>query len=244
MTTQDQDTFVFETSLSAISGFLLSNIREQMGVNQREIAKIFDMTHVTYGSMERGETAINTDFIYMLCTLVGIKFSDYFSLIDDIIFELENKDSCLVTDNIKINIIPSSEILKITSDPEYKEVEFSKDKKHNLIIGESFLFFLGSENKAKISDLSKIRLTKEQIKEMVNLKSDDIEIDQGMTGTAQLGAAMLATGGPLGFNATNGIATASAVAGAAIAGPVGWVGLAGFGLYKAYKKVKEDKKNK
>lgn len=239
MTTQDQDTFVFETSLSAISGFLLSNIREQMGVNQREIAKIFDMTHVTYGSMERGETAINTDFIYMLCTLVGIKFSDYFSLIDDIIFELENKDSCLVTDNIKINIIPSSEILKITSDPEYKEVEFSKDKKHNLIIGESFLFFLGSENKAKISDLSKIRLTKEQIKEMVNLKSDDIEIDQSNNvGTVQLGE------GVLGFNTTTGLTTASVVAGAAIAGPVGWVGLAGFGLYKAYKKVKEDKKNK
>lgn len=239
MTTQDQDTFVFETSLSAISGFLLSNIREQMGVNQREIAKIFDMTHVTYGSMERGETAINTDFIYMLCTLVGIKFSDYFSLIDDIIFELENKDSCLVTDNIKINIIPSSEILKITSDPEYKEVEFSKDKKHNLIIGESFLFFLGSENKAKISDLSKIRLTKEQIKEMVNLKSDDIEIEQSNNvGTVQLGA------GVLGFNTTTGIATASAVAGAVVAGPVGWAGLAGFGLYKAYKKVKEDKKNK
>ena len=239
MTTQDQDTFVFETSLSAISGFLLSNIREQMGVNQREIAKIFDMTHVTYGSMERGETAINTDFIYMLCTLVGIKFSDYFSLIDDIIFELENKDSCLVTDNIKINIIPSSEILKITSDPEYKEVEFSKDKKHNLIIGESFLFFLGSENKAKISDLSKIRLTKEQIKEMVNLKSDDIEIDHSNNvGTVQLGA------GVLGFNTTNGLATASAVAGAVVAGPVGWAGLAGFGLYKAYKKVKEDKKNK
>lgn len=239
MTTQDQDTFVFETSLSAISGFLLSNIREQMGVNQREIARIFDMTHVTYGSMERGETAINTDFIYMLCTLVGIKFSDYFSLIDDIIFELENKDSCLVTDNIKINIIPSSEILKITSDPEYKEVEFSKDKKHNLIIGESFLFFLGSENKAKISDLSKIRLTKEQIKEMVNLKSDDIEIDHSNNvGTVQLGA------GVLGFNTTNGLATASAVAGAVVAGPVGWAGLAGFGLYKAYKKVKEDKKNK
>ncbi|MEB6558781.1 helix-turn-helix transcriptional regulator [Acinetobacter baumannii] len=239
MTTQDQDTFVFETSLSAISGFLLSNIREQMGVNQREIARIFDMTHVTYGSMERGETAINTDFIYMLCTLVGIKFSDYFSLIDDIIFELENKDSCLVTDNIKINIIPSSEILKITSDPEYKEVEFSKDKKHNLIIGESFLFFLGSENKAKISDLSKIRLTKEQIKEMVNLKSDDIEIEQSNNvGTVQLGA------GVLGFNTTTGLTTASVVAGAVVAGPVGWAGLAGFGLYKAYKKVKEDKKNK
>lgn len=234
MTTQDQDTFVFETSLSAISGFLLSNIREQMGVNQREIAKIFDMTHVTYGSMERGETAINTDFIYMLCTLVGIKFSDYFSLIDDIIFELENKDSCLVTDNIKINIIPSSEILKITSDPEYKEVEFSKDKKHNLIIGESFLFFLGSENKAKISDLSKIRLTKEQIKEMVNLKSDDIEIDQSNVGTVQLGSAM--------FGTSNTVMAGGLTTAAIASGPIGWVGLAGFGLYKAYKKVKEDKK--
>ena len=236
MTTQDQDTFVFETSLSAISGFLLSNIRDQMGVNQREIAKIFDMTHVTYGSMERGETAINTDFIYMLCTLVGIKFSDYFNLIDDIIFELENKSACSISDNIKINIIPSSEILKIVSDPEYKEVEFSKEKKHNLIIGESFLFFLGSENKAKISDLSKIRLTKEQIKEMVNLKSDDIEIDQSNVGTVQLGSAM--------FGTSNTVMAGAMTTAAITSGPIGWVGLAGFGLYKAYKKVKEDKKNK
>ncbi len=186
--------------------------------------------------MERGETAINTDFIYMLCTLVGIKFSDYFNLIDDIIFELENKSACSISDNIKINIIPSSEILKIVSDPEYKEVEFSKEKKHNLITGESFLFFLGSENKAKISDLSKIRLTKEQIKEMVNLKSDDIEIDQSNVGTVQLGSAM--------FGTSNTVMAGAMTTAAITSGPIGWVGLAGFGLYKAYKKVKEDKKNK
>ena len=233
MTTQDQDTFVFETSLSAISGYLLSKIRDQMGVNQREIAKIFDMTHVTYGSMERGETAINTDFIYMLCTMVGIKFSDYFSLIDEIILELQEKDSFMLSDNIRINIIPSSEILKITSEPEYKEIEFSKDKKHNLIIGESFNFFLSQDIKAKVSGLSKIRLTKDQIKEMVNLKSDDIEIDKSNVGAG------------VGLNTTTGFAAGSLIAGVVAAGPVGWAaGIAGFGLYKAYKKVKEDKKNK
>lgn len=230
MTTSDNDTFVFETSLSAISGFLLSNIRTQMGVNQREIAKIFDMTHVTYGSMERGETSINTDFIYMLCTMVGIKFSDYFSIIDEILFELQNKDSCIVADNIKVNIIPSSEILKIVSEPEYKEVEFSKDKKHNLIIGESFNFFLSQDIKAKISILSKIRLTKDQIKEMVKLKSDDIDLDN-LNINASLGAISI-TSGALGMGA--GLAV--------LAGPIGWAGLAGVGLYKAYKKTKEDKK--
>ncbi|WP_180139511.1 helix-turn-helix transcriptional regulator [Acinetobacter sp. YH12043] len=234
MTTQDQDTFVFETSLSAISGYLLSKIRDQMGVNQREIAKIFDMTHVTYGSMERGETAINTDFIYMLCTMVGIKFSDYFSLIDEIILELQEKDSFMLSDNIRINIIPSSEVLKIVSEPEYKEVEFSKDKKHNLITGESFNFFLSQDIKAKVAGLSKIRLTKEQIKEMVNLKSDDIDIDQSNVGTMQLGA--------VSFGTTNGITAASLTSAAMLSGPIGWAGLAGFGLYKAYKKVKEDKK--
>ncbi|MFX5722647.1 helix-turn-helix transcriptional regulator [Acinetobacter baumannii] len=230
MTTQDQDTFVFETSLSAISGYLLSKIRDQMGVNQREIAKIFDMTHVTYGSMERGETAINTDFIYMLCTMVGIKFSDYFSLIDEIILELQEKDSFMLSDNIRINIIPSSEVLKIVSEPEYKEVEFSKDKKHNLITGESFNFFLSQDIKAKVAGLSKIRLTKEQIKEMVNLKSDDIDTTSIESGSISLGAVSTASG----------LSTSALVLG----GPIGWVGLAGVGLYKAYKKVKEDKKNK
>ena len=239
MTTSDNDTFVLETSLSAISGFLLSNIRTQMGVNQREIAKIFDITHVTYGSMERGETTINTDFIYMLCTMVGIKFSDYFSLIDEILFELENKDSCIIVDNIKVNIIPSSEILKIVSEPGYKEVEFSKDKKHNLIIGESFNFFLSQDIKAKISILSKIRLTKDQIKEMVKLKSDDIDLDNLNSNAIWL-AGSLEKGG-LGM-ATGNAAVGGIVAGVLLAGPIGWASLAGMGLYKAYKKTKEDKK--
>ncbi|NNH78318.1 helix-turn-helix domain-containing protein [Acinetobacter sp. ANC 5380] len=230
MTTSDNDTFVFETSLSAISGFLLSNIRTQMGVNQREIAKIFDMTHVTYGSMERGETSINTDFIYMLCTMVGIKFSDYFSLIDEILFELQNKDSCIVADNIKVNIIPSSEILKIISQPEYKEIEFSKDKKHNLITGESFNFFLSQDIKAKISILSRIRLTKDQIKEMVDLKSYHIKFDSKNKSViiSKREALTLGSNGSSDFT---------------LGGPVGaLLSTGGLALYKAYKKVKEDKK--
>ena len=54
------------TSLSAISGLMLSHIRKAMGVAQSDMGKLFDMSHATYRSIEKGETAINADFIFML----------------------------------------------------------------------------------------------------------------------------------------------------------------------------------
>jgi len=145
MTTKTHEPIQVHTSLSAISGFILFNIRDQMGVNQREMSKIFDMTHVTYGSMERGETAINSDFIYMLCSLLGIKFSDYFALIEELIAHITTVNSCVLQDNIVVNIIPSSDILKIINSGYNTAETFSNEREHNLIIGQDFSFFITQE---------------------------------------------------------------------------------------------------
>lgn len=112
MATADKDTLSYVTSISALSGFILYHIRNQMGLNHREIAKIFDITHTTYGNMERGDTAVNADFIYMLCTLSGIKFSSYFSLLEDLIINIEKVEKGLNGEKVKIKIIPSTDLQK------------------------------------------------------------------------------------------------------------------------------------
>jgi transcriptional regulator with XRE-family HTH domain len=238
MTDKNLEPIHFQTSLSAISGFMLYNIRDQMGVNQREISKIFDMTHVTYGSMERGETAINSDFIYMLCSLVGIKFSDYFVLIDEIVNHLTNINTCQLNSNILVRIIPSSDILKYMNATNGKVSEgyaIGADM-INLIIGQNFNFFLSNEIKSKIALLSQFRLTDAQIKELININTEELEnklhfmddrsLAEGSSVAASLASLSIASA--LGLNVTS--------------TTVGLIGVGGYELYKAYKKNKEDKK--
>lgn len=239
MTTKNLELIHAQTSLSAISGFLLFNIRDQMGVNQRELAKIFDMTHVTYGSMERGETAINSDFIYMLCSMLGIKFSDYFALIEELVSHLTATTSCALSENIVVSIIPSSDILKIINSGYNHAEAFNNEREHNLILGQDFSFFLTQELRVKVLTLCQTRLTSEKIKELVNMKSENLnEIEQQLIQNENIqsqplyatGAAAYSLGSFLGLNA------ASAV--------VGLVGMGGYELFKSYKKSKEEKKSK
>lgn len=251
------DTFNYVTSISALSGFILYHIRDQMGVNQREIASIFDITHTTYGNMERGDTAVNADFIYMLCTLVGIRFSDYFMLLEDLIIHLEQTKSGNSGEKININIIPSSDLQKIIT--EHAKSGFSIppsiENSKNLLIGQDIKFFLSNELKERLSVLSQVRLNKEQIREMINLKSSEVEealqIIKKIDSTQALAANNIATAGILGRGTlafTSGVGsglltslTLGAVASAA-AFPI-TSAIAGYGLYKAYKQTKEEKKS-
>lgn len=173
----NDDTLNYVTSISAISGFILYHIRNQMGVNQREIASIFDITHTTYGNMERGDTAINSDFIYMLCTLVGVKFSDYFQLLEDLIVGLETVESGFNSEKIKIHMIPSSDLQKLIMENAKNgfSITPSPENLKNLLIGQDINFFISKELKERLSVISQIRLTKEQIHGMINLKSNEVE---------------------------------------------------------------------
>lgn len=246
MTTENNEIIYFQTSLSAISGFLLYNIKNQLGVNQREISKMFDITHVTYGSMERGETAINSDFIYMLCSLTGIKFSEYFGLIEEIIDHLKHINTCQIYENITVRIIPSSDILKYMDATNGKVAEgFAKgEDRINLIIGQDFNFFLSNEIKAKIALLSQVRLTDAQIKELTSVKTEDLENKEHELQLKQesaiagigMGAGGVSTFAPLALSTALGLNVASTA--------VGLIGVGGYELYKAYKKSKEEKKSK
>lgn len=236
----------YVTSISALSGFILYHIRNQMGVNQREIASIFDMTHTTYGNMERGDTALNADFLYMLCTLVGIKYSDYFKLLEDLISELQTVELGIQGERVKIQIIPSTDLQKIIVENAKHgfSIAPSIENKENLLIGQDINFFISKELRVRLSVVSQVRLTKEQIKEMISLKSSDIEEAISIIKTTNLttpstigsiGGAVVA-----GAFATGG---AASLIGASLALPVAPV-IAGYGLYQAYKKAKENKKSR
>lgn len=177
MATADEDTFNYVTSISALSGFILYHIRNQMGLNHREIAKIFDITHTTYGNMERGDTAINADFIYMLCTLSGIKFSSYFSLLEDLIINIEKVEKGLNGEKVNIKIIPSTDLQKIIIENAKNGLSIapSPENLKNLLIGQDINFFISKDLKERLSVISPIRFTKEQVSEIGNLTSHEVE---------------------------------------------------------------------
>ena len=223
----------FQTSLSAISGYMLYKIRRGLGLNQRQMAKIFDISNVTYSSIERGDTSINVDFIYIICSFVGYKFSDYFLLIDDIVNELKQITICSISDNIEVNIIPSSDILKIIKNGYDFGIGISV-KEHNLILNQDFNFFLSKDLLNRLNYFEHMRLTSEQIKIIENLTFEELEKNElifsgkGALALGGMGMASGFLGAVLGLNV--------------ISVAVGLGGLGGYELFKAYKKNKEDKK--
>lgn len=194
--------------------------------------------------MERGETAINSDFIYMLCSLTGIKFSEYFGLIEEIIDHLKHINTCQIYENITVRIIPSSDILRYMDATNGKVAEgFAKgEDRINLIIGQDFNFFLSNEIKAKIALLSQVRLTDAQIKELISVKTEDLENKEHElqlkqeSAIAGMVAGGVSTFAPLALSTALGLNVASTA--------VGLIGVGGYELYKAYKKSKEEKKSK
>lgn len=229
----------YATSLSTISGYLLSQIRNRMNLNQRDMARLFDMTQGAYGNMERGDANINAEFIFMLCSLVGIKASDFFGVLEEIMVELNNMKTDKRGNDIKIEIVSSSELSSISmayklfktlTDRENiseSELKFFKDdllektKGKLLLTAEEIENFLSDEIISRVSVLSKIRLSKEEIKEIVKIKSDEIEK-----------SVKISTDGVM----AGGVVPSAALIGTAVAGPLGF--LVG-SLFNSYKKSKE-----
>lgn len=231
----------YATSLSTISGYLLSQIRNRMNLNQRDMARLFDMTQGAYGNMERGDANINAEFIFMLCSLVGLKASDFFGLLEEIMQDFYIRDIDERGNNRYIQIVTSSElndismahkVFKALTDREgisESELEYlrndllKKTKGKTVLTAEEIENFLPDEIISKIAILGKTRLSKDEIKELVNIKSAELEkTNQGVNVSSSVGG--------LG---------AAPILGAAVAGPLGF--LVG-SLFKSYKESKEDKK--
>lgn len=253
MATADKNILNYVTSISALSGFILYHIRNQMGLNHREIAKIFDITHTTYGNMERGDTSINTDFIYMLCTLSGIKFSHYFSLLEDLIINIEKIERGLNGEKIKIKIIPSTDLQKIIIENAKNSFSIapSPDNLKNLLIGQDINLFISRDLKERLSIISPIRFTKEQVGKIGNLTSHEVEetlqriknIDTYSHIETETNINSLSSVTRTNTSLAEGVGMmTSALVGGII--PSIYAITAGYNLYKTYKQTKEEKKLK
>lgn len=194
--------------------------------------------------MERGEANINAEFIFMLCSLVGIKASDFFSLLEDIILELDNVTMDKRGNEIKIKIVSSNELNELNLKyKEYYELPTEKTTDNGLKIysmkdllkhtggrlrleTDEIENYLSDDIISRVKFLSKIRLSKEEIKELVQIKSKEIEENLNEIAILYSGGGGLAAGGMSG----------SVLIGTAIAGPLGF--LVG-SLFNSYKKSKE-----
>ena len=213
----------YATSLSTISGYLLSQIRNRMNLNQRDMARLFDMTQGAYGNMERGDANINAEFIFMLCSLVGLKASDFFGLLEEIMQDFYIRDIDERGNRRYIQIVTSSElndismaykVFKTLTDREgisESELEYfrndllKKTKGKTVLTAEEIENFLPDEIISKIAILGKTRLSKDEIKELVNIKSAELEkTNQSVNVSSSVGG--------LG---------AAPILGAAVAGPLG-----------------------
>lgn len=233
----ETDTYII--SLSSISGYLLSQIRNRMNLSQRDMAKLFDITQGAYGNMERGDANINAEFIFMLCSLVGIKTSEYFSILEEIMIEFNSIKMNKYGDNISIEIVSSNEINKRITDfkkylvetedknlsnerlVELREDYSSKIDEKILISAEEVEFFISEDIISRVAILSKVRLSKGEIKKLVNIKSEDIKLQVNENRASD----------PLSIDLSS-----PALIGAAVVGPLFF--LVG-SLFNSYKKSKE-----
>lgn len=232
-------TIEYQTSLSAVSGLMLTHIRKAMNVGQADMGKLFNMSHATYRSIEKGETAINADFIFMLCSFIEKKFSFYFELLEDIANHLTACKKDHLNNDCTINLIPNGDFQKILNSMSPEDyVTAPSLNKTNILIDQDMYLFLSPELKLRMLQLTDKVIMKDQVKEIIKITSDEVEdVVQALKKSELDGK---------GLNSLNHVGTLNSASAIALYGtlanPFSLPLLAGLGLYHAYKKSKEQKK--
>ena len=236
---EDSQEIEYVTSLSAISGLMLTHIRKAMNIAQADMGKLFNMSHATYRSIEKGETAINADFIFMLCGIIEKKFSFYFELLEDIANHLTSVKKDPFNNECIVNLIPNGDFQKLLNSMSSDDFAIAPSiDKTNILIDQDMYLFLSPELKLRMLQLTDKVIMKDQVKEIIKITSDEVE-----DVVQALKRSELDTNGLNSVNHAGTLSSASAIAlYGTILNPLGLPILAGLGLYKAYKKSKEQKK--
>lgn len=232
MHTDDSSKIDYVTSLSAISGFMLYNIRKAMGLGQADMGKLFNMSHATYRSIERGETAINVDFIFMLCSIIELKFSNYFMLVEDIADFLTKVEKDAVNNPCEIRLVPNGDFQKLLNICGSEEhLVTINTNMPNILHDQDFNLFFSPEIRGRILKIVNEIIVKNDFSNMVKIKSNEVGevIEVLKSGTAVLATPHYAS------------STASISLLGALGSPFSLPVIAGLGLYAAYKKSKEDR---
>lgn len=223
----------YQTSLSAISGLMLSHIRKAMGLGQADMGKLFNMSHATYRSIEKGETAINADFIFMLCGIIEKKPSFYFEILEDIAEHLTKVEKDIFNSDCFITLIPNGDFQKILNSYTQEDyVTAPHPDRINILIDQDIYMLFTPILRLKLVQLTDKAIIKDQFKAIVKITSDEVgEVVQTLKENKNNDKTI----------ETPHSASALALLGTLVS-PVGLPILAGLGLYEAYKKSKESKK--
>lgn len=241
---EDNPTIDYVTSLSAISGFMLYNIRRAMGLGQADMGKMFNMSHATYRSIERGETAINADYIFMLCGIIERKFSDYFVLVEDIAEFLIKVEKDAYNAPCEIRLVPNGEFQKMLNLYGTEEQLMAVNTNMpNILHDQDFNLFFSPEIRLKmLTFVDQIKM-KDDFKNIVKITSDEVGEVVDALKSIKLNNSELNSSVRTDMTFLAGSASATALL-ATLVNPLSLPVLTGLALYEAYKKSKEEKKSK
>ncbi|WP_180036106.1 MULTISPECIES: helix-turn-helix transcriptional regulator [unclassified Acinetobacter] len=231
----------YQTSLSAISGYMLLNIRKNLGLGQADMGKLFNMSHATYRSIERGETAINADFIYMLCGIIERKFSDYFLLVEDIAEFLVNVKNDALNNSCIVSLIPNGDFQKLLISAAADSVAVINKGTPNILYDQDLNLFLSPELRLRVHNLVDKTIMKNDFKNIVDATSNDIEEVVEAIRNVELDENGLASKIP---ESAKGISLSASALFFSVLNPLTAPAWTGLSLYAAYKRSKELKKSK
>ena len=99
----DQSNYNFSTTVSHVTGALLHCLREFEGITQTSLAERIGMSTSGLSKLEKGETNISIEQIFILGGQFKLKSSEFMVLLEDSI-ELINKKGILVA-NTKSKVV-------------------------------------------------------------------------------------------------------------------------------------------
>ena len=102
----------FSTTVSHVTGALLHCLRELKGINQTDMAQKIEMSTSGLSKLEKGETNISIEQIFIFAQQFGLKSSEFMYLLESSI-EVINQKSIFVA-NTKSKIV---QIEKLTFPP-------------------------------------------------------------------------------------------------------------------------------
>lgn len=133
------------TSIDAVIGLILSNIRKNKKISQESAAKCIGVTKQAISNMENGRSKFSVAQVYQLCSFYSVEPGKVFEALDEAI---ESKDVTVYGTNNRI-------ISRYTTDLILSEIDNTSNVL-NPITGVTLAGYLGMKFMKKITNISSV----------------------------------------------------------------------------------------
>lgn len=83
--------FTFSTTLDAVIGSILKDMRQKLQLEQADVAKVLSFQPSTLSKIETGSIKITVEYVAMLCGTYSVKLSDFFAILEECVIHLRMK---------------------------------------------------------------------------------------------------------------------------------------------------------